>query len=345
MWVTDWTVRTMMITMTSDRRILGVVFAFFLTVCAVLPAACAECFSLDAGASKKIFYFSEHAVEAGDRKIEYAVVWIHGNRGGSQDPAVLLRRRLAALPDGRKVLCIAPAFNTTRALKNPAMKAAALLWDKENWRGGGASSNGEGISSFAVVDLLCRQLTDGKKYPRLRHILIAGFSAGGQFVDRYAAVGRPPEREGIRYAYAVGAPSSYLYIDERRFCRGRFQVPCKPGKNFNRWRKGLEDPPEYAKDISRDQILKNLSSRYTLYLCGARDTGGKDLDTSPAAMLQGENRYDRFTVFRQYTALFPAWRAQTCFVTVPGFGHDKDRVMFSSPEFLGLIFGKRPPRP
>ena len=312
-----------------------------LTVVCILPLmVSAECFQWDIGGSKKLFYFAGHSIDRGNPKTEYAVIWIHGMNGASSDSAHALRKKLAGIKNGDSVYCIAPSFMESRHSNDPVMQDKTLLWDRENWRGGGKASNGNGISSFTVIDMICGKLSDREKYPRLRHILIAGFSAGGQFVNRYIAVGRPPEAEGLRYSFAVGAPSTYLYIDKRRFSNGSFSVPGTRDKTFNQWRDGLEQLPEYASGMSNGQIMKNLSTRYALYLIGSADTGKKNLSMTPGAMLQGKNRHDRFIIFQQYVKLFPQWQKCLRFKTVPGAGHNKVKVMFDSPEFLSMVFGR-----
>ena len=298
------------------------------------------CFEFEQDNGKALFYFAEHEVEKGDPEAECALIWIHGMNGGSSDAARVLRKKLAASAEGRKVYCIAPSFNTSAALKNPDMREQTLLWDKDNWRGGGRASNGE-AGSFELVDRLCQKLVDRAKYPRLRRIVIAGFSAGGQFVGRYVAVGRPPQAEGVRYSFVAGGPSSYLYIDKRRMQDGKFAVPAAPDPKFNDWRYGLDRRGGYAGQLSPEEIMANLTSRPVLYLCGEADTDtkGKSLDKSPAAMLEGKNRYERFQIFQKYTELFPEWRKMLRFVSVPGAGHDRRRVVFERPEFLALVLG------
>ena len=306
----------------------------------MLPqTAFADCYQLMLDGRKSLFYFAEHEIDKGDPMTEYAVVWIHGLGGGNSDGAKELRKKLAALPVNGKIYCIAPSFNESKHLRNPAMPGKTLLWDKDNWRGGGRASNGCGISSFTLVDLLCGKLADREKYPRLRHILIAGFSAGGQFVNRYVAVGNPPQKEGVKYAFAVGGPSSCLYIDIRRFQDGCFSIPANPPKQFDHWRNGLEKRNHYARKLSQKQVFDNLASRFTLYMCGSNDTGEKQLDKSEGSMLQGKTRYDRFETYRKYIALFPQWQKMTRFVVVPNAGHDKKLVMFEHPEFMALVMG------
>ena len=53
-------------------------FAGFLTVLSaagiLLPAFSAECFQLDPGVRKKLFYHAEHEIGRGDPYAEYAVI-------------------------------------------------------------------------------------------------------------------------------------------------------------------------------------------------------------------------------------------------------------------------------
>ena len=312
----------------------------------VPQAVSAACFQIKQDNGKALFYFAEHDVDRGNPETECAVIWIHGINGGSNDAAQRLRQTCAASEDGKKIYCIAPAFNTSKTLKNPDMQKKTLLWDKENWRGGGRASNGN-IGSFELIDGFCQKLADRTKYPRLRRIVIAGFSAGGQFVNRYVAVGSPPQIADVRYAFVAGGPSSYLYLDKRRFRDGKFQIPAVTldGK-FDNWRYGVERRYSCVRKPSLREIMENLTSRPTLYLCGEADTDTEmdSLDKSPSAMLQGKNRYERFLIFKKYTELFPAWRKMLRFVSIPDVGHSSRRVVFECPEFLALVFGREDTR-
>ena len=69
-----------------------------------------------------------------------------------------------------------------------------LYWG-ENWKGGSNSivsklSNESQVSSFTVIDKIIQLLfyNRTKYYPNLKNITVAGHSAGGQFVQRYALV-------------------------------------------------------------------------------------------------------------------------------------------------------------
>ena len=68
--------------------------------------------------------------------------------------------------------------------------------------------------------------------------MLAGFSAGGQLVQRYAAVGKGSD---IDLRYVVGRPSSFLYFGA---ARPEATTGCA---DFNRWKYGLDgDLPPYV---------------------------------------------------------------------------------------------------
>jgi hypothetical protein len=104
----------------------------------------------------------------------------------------------AAKDDGLSTLTVAPQFLAGVDLgPQAAVPDNTLYWDVEGWKGGEPALGPVPISSFTAMDCLLRQLTgpgwrrDGKKPT----VVIIGNSAGGQYVNRYAAVGRPPDEQ------------------------------------------------------------------------------------------------------------------------------------------------------
>ena len=69
------------------------------------------------------------------------------------------------------------------------------------------------LSAFDALDTLLAKLGDRAILPTLSQIVLAGFSAGGQLVQRYAAVGKGSD---IDLRYVVGSPSSFLYFGDAR---------------------------------------------------------------------------------------------------------------------------------
>ena len=295
----------------------------------------AEQFDLGVCRSKSAYYFAEHDITKGDSTLKYAVIYIHGSKGGAKDAAALLRNKLKQYNPKEKVYCIAPSFFTEKTCPKEK-KNDTLLW-QSGWRGGAQSITGSQISNFEVIDKIYEILSDKKLYPQLKRITLIGFSAGGQCVNRYVAAGKMPARD-VETAFVVGNPSVYLYINKLRFKKGKFRK-VKSKSNFNRWYLGLDDPYPYIRKTDKNQILKNLESRPTLYFCGTADTGKEMLDTSSAAMLQGKNRYERFLIYQKHVALYPDWAKMTRFISVPEIAHSS-QVFYPNDIVQKWIFGQ-----
>ena len=98
------------------------------------------------------------------------------------------------------------------------------VWSVDGWKDGSLSeirrddSTDQRVSSFAVLDALLETLSDRKHWPALDLVVLAGHSAGGQFVQRYAVASAPTvlSHQGIHTRFVVANPSSYLYFDARR---------------------------------------------------------------------------------------------------------------------------------
>jgi pimeloyl-ACP methyl ester carboxylesterase len=93
----------------------------------------------------------------------------------------------------------------------------ALYWRVEGWKGGYPALGPAPLSSFGVLDsLLARLAPEPGPDPA---VVVFGNSAGGQFVNRYAAVGRGPDvlaARGLRVRFVVANPSTYLYFSRER---------------------------------------------------------------------------------------------------------------------------------
>lgn len=104
---------------------------------------------------------------------------------------------------------------------------------------------------------------------------------------------------------------------------------------------GFGNLPE---ELSDDQQLRRyLAQPLTLYL-GDKDTErDRDLDKSPAADRQGENRFDRGRhAFRaaEDLARSKGWEFRWRLVVTPGVGHDH-QAMFDAPECESALFGAK----
>ncbi len=171
--------------------------------------------------------------------------------------------------------------------------------------------------------------------------MVAGHSAGGQFVNRYEMANQVHDSLGVPVTYVVANPSSYAYLDAMRpteqgdFKEFRDRRNCT---TYNKWPYGLENRTGYAAKIPDEQLKKQLASRPTTYLLGEIDIlplGG--FDSSCPAMAQGPTRRARGEEFgKDVNANFDA-RHQV--VIVPLCGHNA-RCMFTAEPALPLIFPK-----
>jgi hypothetical protein len=248
----------------------------------------------------------------------------------------------AAKDDGSSTLVVAPQFLANVDL-GPHTTAPhnTLYWDVEGWKGGEQALGPVPISSFTAMDCLLRQLTepgwrrDGKKPT----VVIIGNSAGGQYVNRYAAVGRAPDelaREGISVRFIIANPSTYLYFDRER------PVAVPDGTSINRWRYGFDFPPDYV-DVTPQGSLRRYLERDVTMVLGSEDRDGAALllEISAAAMAQGADRLERGIYYSQHIrrlarAAGLATRHRT--IKLAGVGHAAEDVL-ASRETRAIMFG------
>lgn len=281
-----------------------------------------------------VVYYRTHPFNREHRSVRRVVIVVHGlgRTANSYFRSVVE----SALADHRGIgtAIVAPRFPIA------ADKSATQLhvWTG-GWSVGHRSLKPKRISSFQVIDEVFDRLRDRKRFPNLSQVVIAGHSAGGQFVNRYAAGGRARVNQGVRLKFLVMNPSSYIYLDKRRPVPGRVGMFAEPKsvKDFNRYKYGLDDLNVYMKARGHDAILKQMQARRVYYLGGTLDMGSKNLATSPPAMAQGRHRFERWRNYRMYVRLFPEWSRNAVFEAVPGIGHS-GRKMFNSAAAKRILF-------
>ena len=258
------------------------------------------------------------------------VVVVHGALRDSD--RYLASAQHAARLAASDALIVAPQF---LAEVDPA--AGALYWTVEGWKGGYPALGPAPLSSFGVMDGLLGQLApEPGPGPA---VVVFGNSAGGQFVNRYAAVGRGPDllaERGLRVRFVIANPSTYLYFDRER------PVEVQDGARVNDWRYGFDGAPGYV-DLGPRQSLERYLGRDVTVVLGALDTGGAALllEVSPAAMAQGANRFDRGLLYDQHVrrlARAAGRPARHRLVQLAGIGHDARDVLAAAPT-RQIVFG------
>jgi hypothetical protein len=277
-------------------------------------------------------------------EIDRLLVVVHG---ALRDAGNYLAHAEAAAQDLRDhTLIVAPQFLADVDLKGHAEPwPGTLFWDAEGWKGGGDALGSAPISSFTAMDRLLDQLTTPDRLPggRTPSVVIFGNSAGGQYVNRYAAVGRGPALlagRGIDVRFVISNPSTYLYFTTDR----PKEVPG--GTGINRWRYGFEGAPAYVEGNATDNLRRYLRRDVTIVL-GREDRDGAALllETGAAAMAQGANRYDRGINYRNYILdlardreLDDGLKSRHRLIKLDGVGHSAGDVM-AAEETRKIIFG------
>lgn len=326
--------------------------------CTTPTVACQQWVTLGGGPARSMVY-SSYSLDTPNPAMTRALIMVHGTGrnadhyfatsmsaaflAGALDNTVVISPHLIADPD--------------------KPEANEVVWPNrgDTWRSGGMSTSNPTLSSFDFVDEILRKLANKKTFPNLTKIVVAGHSAGGQYVSRYVMANKVHNTPGVTISYVVANPSSYAWpasvrplptgdadpatADKEalgpngekvntRFTYGPFDATKAP--NFNHWPAGLESRTGYTAQISDDQLKKQLVERPTTYLLGQVDVlplGG--FDSSPGAMAQGPTRRARGEAFVKY--ITETLGAKPNAIIVPECGHN-DRCIFTTDVVFPAIF-------
>ncbi len=279
-------------------------------------------------------YFGTASLD-GDATVTRALIIVHGVLRDADyyyDTGVIAAHDAHVLDD---TFVIAPQFVEKSDLAGHATDSRTLYWDAK-WPGGSDAIAPAPISTYDVFDAMVARLSHARRFPRLREIVIAGHSAGGQIVQRYAVVGHAPQLNSpsrVPVRLVVSNPSSYLYFTDWR------PYPQRNCPGFDAWRYGLRGAPRYVTGTA-EQLEARYARRLVTYLMGTADTkpDEEDLDRSCGGEAQGRYRFARAKFFIEYIGRrHPNGTAQR-YAFVSGVGHD-NRRMFSSACGLAAIFG------
>lgn len=295
--------------------------------------------SLTVAPGADLHYYRNVAL-TGSPVVTHAVIAVHGDERNAWSSFTGVRDAAAQTGHGADTLVVSPSFKID---DDDPDDDEVRFADQQDWKDGGDAARPRGVSSFDMVDDLVRVLADRSRFPRLTRITVAGHSAGGQFTQRYAALGKAVGRTpGVTMDFAPANPSTFLYLTPERpdltdTSGRRFRVPTTSCA-YDRYKFGLVDRNRYARDTPAAAIVGQYVAQRVTYLQGALDTGTESLDTTCAARLQGTNRLERGRFYAAYvSSRFPS--AHHRLVTVPGVGHDR-RGMFVSPQGEAVLFGE-----
>jgi len=288
------------------------------------------------GSVMKIPYYFNFDLNSKNKNIKQAIIIIHGtNRNADSYFNTIHNIVKQKNKKADSTIIIAPHFLIEEDIKEKRLSKNYLFWTYGGWKSGSNSKNeGYKISTFSIADSILYKLK--ANFPELKLIVIAGHSAGGQFVNRYAACSPTFEKMGIKIRCIVANPSSYLYFNNERVQSGttnKFEVPKTKCKTYNDYKFGLDNLYSYPQNTGKEKIIEQFGKREVICLLGNKDTDREDdnLDTSCEAMLQGKNRLERGKIYFNYLNYFygsEKMKNKKLFV-IENVGHQSSKIFNS----------------
>lgn len=343
------------------------------TPCTSVMPACTEW--IEVGRSSRLQVYRTYSLTGRNERVTRALVFVHGiNRDADNHFRTALA---AAFLDGAlsDTVIVAPRFASNSSAPGneggncrDSLSPDEANWYCENqrsdtWRSGGAEVGHGGVTSFEFMDQIVRQLSDKRRFPKLRSVVIAGHSAGGQFVIRYEMTNAVSDVSGVAISYLVANPSSYAYLDETRPTASALPSnisasapgfhpppPANPPPPFiafadahnctayDDWPYGLKNRSGYVARLSAEQVRAQAAAGSVTYLLGDSDILPSGIfDISCPAMAQGPTRLARGLAFAKY--MKEVYGAHHEALVVPFCGHSA-RCLFTADVALPLAFPK-----
>jgi pimeloyl-ACP methyl ester carboxylesterase len=332
--------------------------------CTAATQACTAWVQLR-GPARSLVY-TTYPLDKVNPNIHRALIMVHGTNRNADHyfrTATTAAFLAGALDDS---IVIAPRIASADGSCHDTLDADEVSWScgGDSWRSGGVSPVNKDLTSFDFVDEILRRLADKKTFPNLTAIVVAGHSAGGQFVARYEMANKVHDTLGVAVTYVVANPSSYAWPDATRplpvddatvenaglgwkletphtnFSFGAFQAPAACAQTYDKWPFGLaQRTTGYTAGMSDDQLKTQLVARPTTYLLSQVDTlplGG--FDGSCNAMAQGATRRARGEAYVKFVN--EKMGAKHGVQIVPECGHN-DRCVYTTDEVLPVIFPKK----
>ena len=293
--------------MRSIKSIAVFLITFFTMLQAQFNVGSNRLFIYQNGDSLGLPYYSNLSLNEVHDDTKLAIVVLHGASRNADD----YYDRMYAVVNGvgmDSTIIIAPQFLRTGDLDVHNLSEDVLYWtNTTNWTAGYTSGNTSNhnrpftISSYSIMDTLLYRLAMNN--PILNQMVFVGFSAGGQFVNRYVGGNDVTDRIfqefNLSMRYIVGSPSSYLYMNDERRIEGTVdQFAVASGcSGYNDYKYGLDDLNNYMSTAGSDSIRIRYSRREVIYLIGGSDNEGT---TDCQSMAQGNHRYERSIIYFNY---------------------------------------------
>lgn len=278
----------------------------------------------------KIDYYRTHALGTVNPKITRVVFWSHGVGRNASDYIRYAESAAKTAGVTGYTAIISPQFGENK-------RTGYCYWpsstdDLADWEHGG-NDKAKGMSSFQAMDELIAKAKAA--FPNATRITVAGHSAGGKFVGRYA-IATMLQLPELRFVPMN--PSSWAYLnDQRPSGSGWAPGPAATCSRVNRWRYGLEGMSTSYLAQAHPGAAARYASQPVRILAGVQDTvADDDMDTTCMGMAQGQHRYARAVNYDRHLDAFFAGN-RTDRLDVPNVGHSASK-MINSPVGRQTVF-------
>ena len=294
-------------------------------------------------------FYSSHDLTGDLTQIREIIIVIHGiRRNGDVYFESMQKLSKQSGRNPKEILIIAPNFTGATDLEKKF--EGMPVWATRDWAAGLNAKHGDStLSSFKVLDDLLLKITDRIHLPELTSVILAGHSAGAQFIQRYAVLNQIDEKIralSLDLRYVVANPSSFLYFTPQRPSGRTFKdFPEEQCPLFNLYRYGLVDVIPYAGVKNSQELYKRYAYRNIVYLMGDKDTepDANNLDKSCPAMAQGATRLSRAQAYVRYERFLAgrATKINHLAYEIVGVGHQQSK-MFGSVCAMMVLFQHAP---
>jgi hypothetical protein len=292
-----------------------------------------------------------HALSGTQTSVTRAIIVIHDESRDANNTLAGMTALAGAL--NSSTLILAPQFLLTSDVARfadhlPEHGKTFAAWQMGGWMGGGdavaSSSSQKGVSSFTVIDLLLMYLADRNAFPNLKNVAIAGYGAGGEFVQRYAAFGVAAAMLGsqeITVRYVVADAPSYLYLTATRplgGTKGLGRPDPAACPDYNAYPYGLEKMNAYVRRTGGNAAKIDYATHAIAYL--NTTTPDTVTDTGCAALAQGADSVVRAANYQTYLqSLYGDLAAQTQMFALFKDAKNDAVTLYGSPCGMAFLFG------
>ena len=281
--------------------------------------------------SGKVFapIFSSKPLNHTQPKITNAIIVIHGLLTNANDvfcdvfSAAL--NSTSAEAAAENILVISPWFGTEQVSgfswseEEGFSSYISAYWKTSDWMSAGDNTPGptQYISSFDVLDQIVLYLSNTTLFPELDSVVLTGFSAGAQTIQRFSWATDLEEKlnalnSNLKVRYIVSDPGTYLYLTPARPLMETCVVLNNTGVNWNCSDFAVPDARILADCATYDSWKYGIGAfpeRNYLYLRELKD--------------RSNERLERTISFRNKDVRYILGEEDNCNCNVEGFVNEK----------------------